>query len=283
MTTPDTTGKRFSQAYLTGGEALSDSKRARLRVARLLGVLFDRESTDHAFALNKFMERVLGVHIERAGSGSQYNAENFIERCELRDFLDLISVVLRFLASKDRIPQANRWLDECQRIFAEEKLRYTIDHAGGVRFSADAQFEEVVQATIQHLDQVQLRGALDSFNKSLKAMSEVPPDGKVAIVDAVEIVFKTLCAGPPRVGSTEITTHLLPKLDAEYANDPIAKEAAKKLARSMGEWVNGAHFYRHGQPGPEPVQPPLELATAFVSEGISFLRWLAGLHARLNN
>ena len=58
MTTPDTTGKRFSQAYLTDGEALSDSKRARLRVARLLGVLFDRESTDHAFALNKFMERV---------------------------------------------------------------------------------------------------------------------------------------------------------------------------------------------------------------------------------
>jgi hypothetical protein len=76
MTTPDTSGKRFSQAYLTGGEALS--------------------------------------------------------------------VVLGFLASKDRIPQANRWLDECRRILAEERLRYTIDHAGVVRFSADAQFEEVV-------------------------------------------------------------------------------------------------------------------------------------------
>jgi hypothetical protein len=32
----DATGKRFSQVYLTGGEALPDSKRARFRIAVLL-------------------------------------------------------------------------------------------------------------------------------------------------------------------------------------------------------------------------------------------------------
>jgi hypothetical protein len=55
---------------------------------------------------------------------------------------------------------------------------------------------------------------------------------------------------------------------------------AQSFARSLAEWVNGVHFYRHAQTGTEPVQPPLDLAIALTSQGMGFLRWLAGLAAK---
>ena len=52
------------------------------------------------------------------------------------------------------------------------------------------------------------------------------------------------------------------------------------LVDALADWINAAHFYRHGQGSEEPVQPPLELAIAMVSSGGSFLRWIADLDAK---
>jgi hypothetical protein len=116
-------------------------------------------------------------------------------------------------------------------------------------------------------------------------LSKTPPDGKSAvrnIFEAVEIGFKTLCSGPSRIGDTEIQRSLVPLLQARHGADETAKQVAQKLARSLAEWVNAAHFYRHGQTGTEPVQPPLDLAIVLTSEGMGFLRWLAGLYTAKN-
>jgi hypothetical protein len=265
----DESGKRFSLVYLTTDQALQDSKRARRRVAWLI----DRGKIDKVRLVNQ-IERELGVEDPSTGHG--YLIERFIERCDLRDFLDLISLVRTVLPQEDRLV----WIRECIRIFAEEHLRYVINDAGGVRFSADAEFERNVQATIQGLGHSSLKGALTSYEHCLQALSRSPPEVKSAVrsmVEAVEIVFKTLCPGSARIGEAEIKGHLIPKLNSIYT-DPTARQAATKLARSLIEWVNGAHFYRHGQVGEEPVEPPFEIATALISEGSSFLRWLAVLH-----
>jgi hypothetical protein len=226
--------------------------------------------------LRDAIERQLGVSY---AGGPYLDPGPFVETCEIRDFLDLITLVYSVLGNRNSVQES--WLPECRRIFSEERLRYVINDAGGVRFSVDSEFEMSVRAVVQGLGHPTLRGALDSFDKSLAALSETPPDGKAAIrnvFEGVEITFKTLCPGPPRIGSAEIRDNLTPKLDSLYADDATAKRAAQKLARSLAEWVECAHFYRHGQPGKEPVQPPLDLAVAIVSEGTSFLRWLAGLH-----
>jgi hypothetical protein len=125
-----------------------------------------------------------------------------------------------------------------------------------------------------------LKAALVSYEHCLEALSRTPPEAKSAVrsmFEAVEIVFKTMCPGPSRIGDAEIKAHLIPKLDSIYP-ETTARQAATKLARSLAEWVNGAHFYRHGQTGKEPVEPPIEIATVLISEGSSFLRWLAVLH-----
>jgi hypothetical protein len=278
----DATGKRFSLVYLTGGEALPDSPRARVRIATLLDTLGMGTTGSHNPRLAKAIEHELGVRPQYAGD-SCYYIDLFIERCELRDFLDLVTLVHSLFGNENYPSIYRRWLPECRRIFSEERLRYVINDAGGVRFSVDAEFERSLPAVVQGLGHPALRGALHSFDEALAALSETPPDGKAAIrnvFEAVEITFKTLCPGPPRIGNSEISGHLAPKLEAIYAGDATAKRAAQKLARSLAEWVEGAHFYRHGQTGEDPVQPPLDLAVVIVSEGASLLRWLAGLHGR---
>jgi hypothetical protein len=203
----------------------------------------------------------------------------FVKECALRDFLDLPSLVYT------RAPTGSTrvyWIKECRRIFSEERLRYVINDAGGVRFSVDSQFEMDVETTIQGLGHSTLKGALTAYEHCIEAMSATPPDGKTAIrsmFEAVEIVFKTICPGPPRIGKSEVLQHLTPKLTSIYAADATASQVATKIANSLVDWVDAAHFYRHGQAGPEPIQPPLDLAVTIISEGTSFLRWLAGLYA----
>lgn len=268
----DPTDKRFSQIYLGGTDRLQDSKRARVRVSALLSRM-----EIHSYQIDELVQHELGVTIPFAGS---WDIAGFINRCELRDFLDLISLVASRFSNNMRV--AKNWLPECSRIFAEEHLRYTINDAGGVRFAADSYFEVQVQATIANLGAPNLTGALQSFERALDAMSEHPTDGKTAIrevFESVEIAFKTLCSGPSRIGDTEITKQLIPYLDKTYANNQTARLAANKLARSLAEWVNASHFYRHGQTGGEPVHPPAEIAITLVSEGAAFLRWFAALNA----
>ena len=268
----DPTSKRFSHVYLMGGEALPDSKRARVRIAHLLSVM----AIDNA-QLGRTVARELGVDVPFSYGGYQFR--QFLDSCELRDFLDFVSLVSSSAHPTQTV--GKQWISESRRIFAEEQLRYVINDAGGVRFSIDAQFESAVQTTIRSLGHATLKGAFTSYEHALDAMSKAPPDGKTAIrslFEAVEIAFKTLCPGPARIGGSEIAKHLVPELSKEYAADKIAMQVAAKMASSLSDWVEAAHFYRHGQTGPEPVQPPLDLAVALVSEGMSFLRWLARLH-----
>jgi hypothetical protein len=189
------TGRRFSQVYLSGGEGLPDSDRARIRVGRLI------ESIGlSSYELAEAFQSELGVTVPWGPGGPM--VQTFIQNCELRDFLDAITIV--YSTSTQNVRSRAGWLPECRRIFSEERLRYIIDDAGGVRrFSVDHQFEADVQTTLQGLGHPALKAALAGHEHCLEAMSEFPPHGNTAIrsiFDAVETVFKTMCSGPRRRG-----------------------------------------------------------------------------------
>lgn len=261
---------RFSQIYLGTADRLQDSSRARVRVNALLGKMQIEN-----YQVADVVEHELGVSVPYNGS---WDFTRFITKCELRDFLDFISLVETHFSKRPMV--AKNWLPGCRRIFSEERLRYTINDAGGVRFAADSNFEFQIQATIANLGDPRLKGAMQSFEQALDAMSGSPLQGKAAIrgvFEAVEIAFKTLCDGTSRIGESEIHKSLVQHLDIKYRDDQTARLVAAKIARSLAEWVNGAHFYRHGQVGHEPIEPPVETTIAMVSEGAVFLRWLATL------
>ncbi|MBI2359337.1 MAG: hypothetical protein HYV04_10610, partial [Deltaproteobacteria bacterium] len=59
----------------------------------------------------------------------------------------------------------------------------------------------------------------------------------------------------------------------------VALKVVSEMFDGFARWVDGLHYYRHDQPGEEPVAPKEELAIDVLSSGSAFLRWLV----RINN
>jgi hypothetical protein len=133
-------GERFSHVYLRENTApLQDSKRARRRVASVVGSMKD---LDGGFA--SFLSGELGIDVKWGSVGVRWIET--IDSFALHDFLDLFTVASRYLKTK---PSRNMYnssaqselVQEANRIFAEENLRYEIDPAGGVHFRVTASLE----------------------------------------------------------------------------------------------------------------------------------------------
>jgi hypothetical protein len=266
------TGQRFSQTYLRGPPT-QDSMRMRRRLSELLkksGVKSD---------LIEYLRGELGIEQAIYTYTDLYELP---KKISVADVLDLITLVGRHFRIADASgAAAGRWRDEAQRILQEENLHYRLDEQAGVHFSYDQQFNDSV-AAIAALQGARYRAVLAEFEKGMDALAETPPDGKLAIrqtFGAVESLFRLMFPRAARMSVTDIRQHLEPHLQRAYASNAVSKSAASKMHNSFKEWVDGAHFYRHEAGHEEPVQPPLDLTVLIVSQGASFLRWLADLDA----
>jgi hypothetical protein len=268
------TGKRFSHVYLQRGSPASDSERMRRRVAMLFSE-FNLHSRMPHDRLGHLLESELGVTLPR--SMGAYSLEDFCAKCELRDLLDSITIVWRGLSSYDT-GLGLKLVAGVRRILEEENVGYRVDDKAGVHFAVDQEFEHNRSSTISGLAGSRYKAVLDAFQTALGALDKVPPDGKIAmrsVFEAIEILFKLLCPNAPRLGRGEIDQHLKPVIDRVFASDPIACRSVHKMVASLGDWVDGVHFYRHGHGVEERSAPPLGLAVMTVSTAASYLRWLA--------
>lgn len=270
-------GQRFSHVYLERGEPTDDSPRMRRRIATLIG------KTDHLFSLGEEIEKELGIHVPVASigfDGATYNYVKFYSECEIRDLLDSITVAYRML--EQSIRQSNCWVEEISRIFSEENVRYRVDPKGGVHFSIDNEFEQNRNATIAALNGSRYTNVLANLDKAYVELAKSPPNGKVAIRDVfsgAECLFRLMFENPKRLAAFLIDKHLLPCVQNRYAEDPTTVRASEQLVQGFKEWVSAAHNYRHEEGKEEPSQPPLNLAINMVSQGATWIRWLAELDA----
>ena len=62
-----------------------------------------------------------------------------------------------------------------------------------------------------------------------------------------------------------------------YEGHPTMLASSAKLLNGFKEWIDAAHFYRHEEGRTEPGQPEGELALLLISEGLSYVRWLAAI------
>jgi hypothetical protein len=81
----------------------------------------------------------------------------------------------------------------------------------------------------------------------------------------------------PRLTADAARRQIQPLVQKLYAGNVPALGAASKLLKSLGEWIEAAHFYRHEAGTEGPTEPPLALAVNMVSLGASYLRWLTEL------
>lgn len=263
-------GKRFSQVYLTRPELLPDSVRMRRRI----GLLVRHFGPSGLYSL---MNRELGTNLSAAGSATDDYWPRALENVELRDALDVVTLVARYL---DRSPNLEDFISEARRIFSDEQVRYRIDERGGVHFAIDSEFERMRISTVTELALPRYQGVRDLFEGAFNALDKTPPDGKSGIRSgffAAESLFRLMFPNAHQLSAAEVQKHLRPLVDKVYEGQKPAVYLAQKQVAAFREWIDGAHFYRHEPGSEEPAQPPLDLAIYVITQAGGHLRWLAKL------
>lgn len=268
-------GVRFSENYIPRGEPTSDSSRMRMRLYRL----FTTYKLDDKVR-GETIELALGVLVPWTSYGRDWS--KFFQERQLRDLLDTITVVYRALAGSYSIYQKS-WLDGVSVIFRQENVRYRVDSKGGVHFAIDGEFDHNQACTIAALQAARYGAARAHFEAGQRALDASPPQTREAIrqtFECVETIFKLMFSDVSQLGSSEIAKKLKPLIDSRMSGSE--RNAMGLWLKSLGDWINGAHQYRHGQGVEEPDYPSIQTAVLNVSLGSTYARWLAELDANIN-
>jgi hypothetical protein len=267
-------GVRFSQNYIAKGKPTSDSARMRRRLFNV----FMRDRYNN-FASSLDIEAALGVKMPHlAGYGPHW--EKYFVDCELRDFLDTITVVASKLRQLRETTRLGQWVRLVKEIFNEENVHYRLDERGGVHFAIDAEFEHNQACAIAALQGSRYGAARAHFEAGQKALDASSPQTREAIrqtFEAAETVFKLMFSDVTQLGVTEITKKLQPLVKDRFQGSE--RNSAVQLAEGFSKWVVGAHQYRHGQGVEEPDNPSITTTVLSVSLGATYVRWLAELDA----
>lgn len=269
-------GEQFSQLYIERGDRLADSIRARRRV----GTLFRGNDFERQYErLAQYVEGELGARLDHGGDDPYY-WDLFVQRCDIGDFLDLVTLVYHYFARNVGAQSALRWRDALRRIISEEHLAYAIDDQGGVHPAVDQAFQQNRKSAVAGLQSPRYQNVRASIERVSPELTSNPPNYKEAwraTFAAVEGLFRLMFPTAPRLTADGIAEHLGPLVQRTYRQDATALRAAVRLLNGFREWVESSHNFRHEPGAEDPVQPPADVAILAISNGTSYLRWLAGL------
>lgn len=269
-------GEQFRHVYLERGKPTQDSGRMRIRLYALLRP-FALPVTTAGVVIARRIEAEVGVAV------SSRDLDEFFRDADITDLLSAITAIYAGLDRYDR----QQWLADVRRTFQEENLGYRIDDAGGVHPFEDEEFERNRVSAIEALADPRYATVLGFFESAHQALEDDPPHTRRAIRDvfeAVETLFKLFVDGTPtQLNKANIQAELSPKVAALADGNDDLQRSASKMVRSLTEWVEATHFYRHGPGEKEPTPPPMDYAILMVSAGGSYLRWLARLDSQANS
>lgn len=266
-------GKRFSQLYLDKGIPVRDSVRMRSRLSAVFDELFNSYQNDIA----KLIHKETGVKVPYGYSS--YIFSDFIEKCDIRDLLDSITLIFQYI-SNHRTTLANHWHQLVTRVFKEENVGYRLDKKGGVHFFVDEHFERNRLSLIAGLGKHP--AVKEALEKAHSSLDQDPPDTSSAvrsIFEALEILYKHIvnAEGKDRLNSMGVKNKLKPRLLQTLVENQIASKAAEHLLDGLCDWIDAGHLYRHGQKVQETLPPPIDLAVIFISQGVNYIRYFLPL------
>ncbi|MHB0925857.1 MAG: hypothetical protein ACYC1F_05080 [Gallionellaceae bacterium] len=273
MTNELPVGKLFSHVYLSGGPLLRDKETFRRRLGFYCQNKFDN------FPLGDFLRIEKGLQIPHGYP--KYDFEKFFVSEEIRNVLDTITLVWRFYFQAKSL-SAIGWRNFVDRTLKEENMGYRLDEQCGVHFFVDEAFERNRQSIIPALGQARYAGVLTAFEGAYSALDSEPQDTKQAvrlIFEAVEILAKLMQPKAARLDK-QVIESICDRAKASYDGDKTASSVADKMFASFVDWMNGLHYYRHGQGVEETVMPPLDMAIFAISSGTGYLRWLIEIDAQ---
>ena len=268
-------GEQFSRSHVHSGAPGQDSTRARYRVGALFG---ETGINSQVGQLASYLGRELGVPVPGDGRRAS-NWHAFIRECPTSEFLDTITVVYRYLFWHAGEESANRWRDDVRRVFAEEHLAYEIDDVGGVHPRVDREFQENLASAVAGLQSENHRGVRELVESASKYFHATPPNHRQALqlmLSAAETLFGQMFPHV-RLSAEEIERRLWPVVQQAYDGDEPAQRAAGEMLTALKAWVEASHEYSRRPGDVDPIDPPADIAILAISQGASFLRWLARL------
>ncbi len=274
------TGQRYSLLYMPPTELTKDSKRFRRRLIKC----FEAEIGDPSFDFGQVVEQELGIEILVNNGFALYVQWDTYLKHDLRDLLDTITLVGRYVKNKKSLLNQSRFIDAIGRIFKEEGVAYRIDAECGIHPSVDATYRANISSTIRGLGVAEYAAAQGFV---VRADDSMMPGGDRreairAVFDAVENLFKMTFQGATSLNKLMIQNHLKPHIERVYI-DTVAKRAALKFCEALIDWADACHNYRHAPGEAEPTVSPEELTVALVSQGYAYVRWLADVRRQYSS
>lgn len=190
--------------------------------------------------------------------------------------LDTITVAYQGMV---KVGRQDDFISQANRIFREENIAYEVDEEGGVHPVIDRAYAATKQSAILGMSESRYALSLARVDEVDTALMASPPNYIQAIrsvFGANENLFK-LMFGAHRLDARSANDKIGRLLQANYANHPIMLRSSAQILKSFGGWIDAAHHYRHEEGAEEPSQPADELAIVLISEGMSFVRWLAAI------
>ena len=277
--TTEPIGQIFTQLYVDRSTPLNDSAVFRQRLAHHLTQL----PHDYREYLGDFLSPETGLW---PSSISSSMVTGTFRDASVTRLLNLITLIWRGLAQYDRrksyaTKRAQIWMDFTARALKEENLKYRLDEQCGVHHLIDEHFEQNRESMLRGLSAAKYKSVRKSFEEAYDHLSKPPTDTKAAVrsmFEAVEIQARQM-TGAQNLFAKLVTGPLLNLATERFGSDEVAITVTRKMFESFADWVDGVHFYRHGQNTIEPVAPPEGLAVHVLSTGTSFLRLLVEIDA----
>ena len=281
-------GQIFSINYLRPADPVSDSNRFRVRLGHLVAEYSSEDYSD----LGRYIGKNLGVKIPLQGA---YSFKEWFEKAKLTDVLDVITIVWRYYDDRSKaIPgfrrhdvlmekHRNIWHKTVSSSFRDEALAYRLDDKCGVHFFVDSEFEGVRGAAVTGLGSPRYSNVSNSLEKAYRFLDGKNLDTKSAArsaFEALEILARLIVPEAQNLNGKMIEVKLKP-IVVDGCVDDAHKSMASAILDSLKEFVNGVHYYRHGQAEEAVVEPPLAIAIYILSQVSNAIRLLIPIDQRL--
>jgi hypothetical protein len=268
-------GQLFSMIYCDRDVPIRDSEYFRRRI----GSFCQTELDEYHPELAKFLTHETGIPIENYHY--YYKIEDFFLKIEPVRMLNAITLVWRFLGTKDAI-KLKSWYDFVQRTLREENLSYRIDEQCGVHYLIDDEFNRNKVSALKCLERAKYAGVKAAFEDAHRHLDSSDTKASVrSIFESLEIIIRQMVE-TQNLNRFAVEKLLKPLVLERDKSDNTALNSIERVFNGFAQWVDGMHFYRHGQGEQEPTAPPIEFAVFVLSSGASYLRWLVDIDSIVN-